>query len=214
MLVILFLLWEVVPMLISYFQKNVLSRCHNLPQCCQRVQHLGGQVNYNLRDSDWWKGVSQCLPRRESCWQCLFLRRGGDGLPAPGDNLPFAINNRFIPKLYIFACSLFINQTGTSWLPTSSYSLALDWPSPSLPWDTSCWRSRSLRGGFTQCIASSPLRCQSLFVRSSEKIYLEILMLLETWPCLDNWLDLLTWICGQQILRQGFLFFVCGKDYE
>jgi len=23
------------------------------------------------------------------------LRRGGDGLPPPGDNLPFSINNRF-----------------------------------------------------------------------------------------------------------------------
>ena len=175
-----------------------------------------------------WPGeVQLAWLRLVEAWEFLNVCRGGSHV----DNVCFSgeeemdcqllgitclspLTTGLSLKLYIYACSLFINQTGTSWLPTSSYSLALDWPSPSLPWDTSCWRSRSLRGGFTQCIASSPLRCQSLFVRSSEKIYLEILMLLETLPCLDNWLDLLTWICGQQILRQWFLFFVCGKYYE
>ena len=30
----------------------------------------------------------------------MIIRRGGDGLPAPGDNLPFSINNRSFSSAY------------------------------------------------------------------------------------------------------------------
>ena len=85
-------------MLIVDLQNNALPPRVNIAQRCQGVQYLRCQVDLANRYCCQVRlnSVADFPMKSVTISIDNLCRRGGDGLPAPGDNLPFSINNRSV----------------------------------------------------------------------------------------------------------------------